>query len=167
MCDATFEELVKIKGIGESAALFLKLVPSVSRYYGVSKTKNEKFVSTIDEAGNYLMPRFIGLRNEVVYLVCLDVKGKILDCRMVFEGSVNSAAISIRRILEIALSCNSTSVIIAHNHVSGIALPSTEDEVTTRKLCEALSAVGIKLLDHIIIADDDYVSMLSDGFFDR
>ncbi len=165
VCDASAEELMKVNGIGESAALFLKLIPSASRYYGVSKLKNERFVSTIEEAGSYLLPRFIGLRNEAVYLMCLDVKGKILDCRMVFEGSVNSAAISIRKIVETALAFNSTSVIIAHNHVSGIALPSKEDEVTTRRLRDALSAVGIKLVDHIIIAEDDYVSMVSDGFF--
>ena len=100
-----------------------------------------------------------------MYLLCLDAKCKVLDCRLLSVGGVNTAAVSVRKIVEAALSCNATSVVLAHNHTSGIALPSAEDEVTTRRIAAALDAVGILLADHIIVADDDYVSMADSGFF--
>jgi DNA repair protein RadC len=98
-------------------------------------------------------------------MVCLDAKCKVLNVRLLFRGSVNSASVSIRKIVENALMYNSTSVIIAHNHTSGIALPSREDESTTRRIERALAAVDIDLADHIIVADDDFVSLADSGFF--
>ena len=98
-------------------------------------------------------------------MVCLDAKCKVMSCRLLFRGSVNSASVSIRKIVENALLCNCTSVIIAHNHVSGIALPSSEDQTTTRRIETALKAVDITLADHIIVADDDFVSLADNGFF--
>ncbi|MDD4510933.1 MAG: JAB domain-containing protein, partial [Oscillospiraceae bacterium] len=77
--------------------------------------------------------------------------------------SVNSAHISIRKIVETALVYNSTSVILSHNHTSGIAIPSKEDFNVTRKIRDALEMVGIELSDHLIVADDDFVSMLETG----
>jgi DNA repair protein RadC len=89
----------------------------------------------------------------------------MLSCRLVGEGSVNSAAVPIRRIVEMALDAGATSVVLAHNHPSGIALPSGEDVQTTRRLAMALNAVEIALVDHIIVADEDYVSLVQSGMY--
>ena len=78
---------------------------------------------------------------------------------------MNSASVPIRRIVEMALSMNATSVVLAHNHPSGLALPSGEDVQTTRRLAVALDAVDITLADHIVVADDDYVSMAQSGLY--
>ena len=66
--------------------------------------------------------------------------------------------------METALAVNATSVVLAHNHPSGIAVPSADDIQTTRKVAAALSAVDIYLADHIVVADDDYVSMVQSGY---
>ena len=161
--DATVEELMKVEGIGENAALLIKLIPQMSRKYLVSKADNEICLNTAAKAGRYLLPRFYAHRNEVVYVVCLDAKCKVLGCTMLFEGSVNSAGVSVRKIVETALGFNATGVILAHNHTSGIALPSADDEKTTLMIKNALGAVGIRLNDHIIIADGDFVSMADNG----
>ena len=79
------------------------------------------------------------------------------------EGSVNYASVPIRRCVEMALEDGATSVILAHNHPSGLAVPSNDDIATTRRLAMALSAVEIQLVDHIVVADDDYVSMVQSG----
>ena len=76
---------------------------------------------------------------------------------------MNSASIPIRRVVEMALALNATAVVLAHNHPSGIALPSQEDIATTKKLAMALSGVDIVLADHIVIADGDYTSMTLSG----
>ena len=109
------------------------------------------------------MPFFYGRRNETVYLLCLDAKCKVLCCKEVGEGSVNSASVPIRRIVEMALGANATSAILAHNHPSGLAFPSDEDQLTTRQLAIALAAVDITLVDHMIIADDEFVSLRQSG----
>lgn len=163
--DAPAEELVKVPGIGMSTAEYIKLIPQVSRRYLISRTSFNDILDSTKKAGEYILPRFYAERDEIVYMICLDAKCKVLNCRLLFRGSVNSANVSIRKIVENALVFNSTSVIIAHNHTSGIAIPSEEDRLTTRRIEQALKAVDITLADHIIVADDDFVSMADNNFF--
>ncbi len=162
--EATPEELKKVPGVGDSVATFLPLVMATSRYYLVNRQRGGEILTSIDQCGKYLVPFFHGRRNETVFLLCLDAKCKVLSCKEVGEGSVNSAAVPIRRIVEMALGANATSVVLAHNHPSGLALPSPEDVQTTRRLAQALSAVEIELVDHIIVAEEDYVSMSQSGY---
>ena len=161
--EASPEELQKVSGIGEHSALLLRLINEMSRYYLVNRTSHITILSTVESCARYLVPYFYGRRNETVFLLCLDAKCKVLCCREVGEGSVNSAGISIRRIVEAALSVNATSVVLAHNHPSGVALPSDEDLATTRRLAGALKSVEVHLVDHIVVADDDYISMVQSG----
>ena len=162
--EAPVEELEKVSGIGSNAALLLSLAPAVGRYYMVRRSQNMTILDTIQACGDYLKAVFIGRRTEMVYILCLDAKCKVLCCRKVAEGSVNSANVPIRRIVEIALSATASSVVLAHNHPSGIAVPSEEDVATTQRVAAALSTVEITLADHIIVADDDYVSLVQTGY---
>ena len=134
------------------------------RYYQVDSAQRVEILTTLDACGAYLVPRFFGRTRETVFLLCLDAKCKVLCCKEVGEGSVNSASISVRKIVETALAANATTVILAHNHPSGVAVPSGEDAQTTRRIAAALSAVEIHLADHIIVADGDYVSMVQSGY---
>ncbi|MDR0915774.1 MAG: DNA repair protein RadC [Oscillospiraceae bacterium] len=161
--DAPIEQLTQVAGVGETAATLIKLMPQISRRYQMSRTSPDGVLNTPKRAGAYLLPYYVGERDEVVYLVCLDAKCKVLCCKRLFEGGVNSAAVNIRKIVETALSFNATSVILSHNHTSGIALPSPEDKVTTIKVRDALAAVDITLFDHIVVADDDFVSFSDNG----
>lgn len=162
--EAPVEELKRVEGIGEQSALLLKLFHESARYYQVDKTLREKILPTISACGEYLVPFFFGRQVETVYLLCLDAKCKVLCCQQVGEGSVNSAGVSVRRIAEIALNAKATTAVLAHNHPSGIALPSAEDVQTTQRVAAALRAVEVILADHIIVADGDYVSMIQSGY---
>ena len=157
--EAPVTSLQKVEGMTQRAAELLRLLPQVWTRYETSCSRDTKFFSTTEACGNYLMPFFRGLREERIRIMCLDAKCQLLDCREVSKGSVNTASMPIRSIVETALSVNATAVIIAHNHTSGIALPSKEDLDATKRLEEALSAVDIYLIDHIIAAGDDYVSL--------
>ena len=164
--DTSLEELKRVDGIGENAAIFLKLLPAVTRYYSVDRSKRSgTFLQTTEACGQYLLGFFEGQVNEIVYLLCLDSKCKPLICQKVGEGSVNSAGVSIRRVVEVALAANATSVVMAHNHPGGIALPSHEDILTTRRVAAALEAVDIRLADHLVMADGDFTSMLQSGYY--
>ena len=161
--EAPVEELSKVNGIGENTVTLLKLIPEVSRRYIIDKNKFDYILDSTKKAGEYLAARYMYERDEVVYVVCLDSKCRVICCKELFRGVANTAEVSIRKIAELALAKNASSVIISHNHTSGIALPSIEDEITTKRIKAALTAMGITLADHIVVADDDFISMAESG----
>ncbi len=164
--DAPYEELLKVDGVGESVAALIKLIPQLTRRYMVDSSM-EQYLNSTEKAGKFLQPYYIARKNETVYLVCLDSKCKVLSCQMIFEGSVNSTQVNIRKIIETAFKYNAAGIIIAHNHPGGVALPSPEDLGTTQRISEALRAVGLSFIDHIILADGDFVSLADSGFIKR
>ena len=163
---APVEELMRMDGIGENAAVLLKLVPRVMQKARLSANR-ETIINSTEKAGDYLLERFRGEKNEVIYQLCLDKKGKLLSCRKLNEGGADSSELNIRRLVENALLVSASAVILSHNHPSGIALPSSEDYTTTERVQAALNMVGVALVDHIIVADDDFVSMADSGTLKR
>lgn len=163
--ETSIDELMTVEGIGQNTATFLTLIPAAGRFYSVDRISRTKVLKTIDACGQYLLRYFEGRSHETVFLLCLDAKCKVLCCQQVGEGGVNSAGVPIRRVVEMALAANATTVVLAHNHPSGLALPSHEDVATTRKVALALDAVEISLADHIVVADDDFVSMVQSGYY--
>lgn len=163
--NASVQELKKVQGVSDQVATYLSLQGAAVRYYMVNQKSTGTIIMTTEDYGNVLLPFFLGKNNETVYLLCLDAKCKVLCCREVSEGSVNAASISVRKVVDVALSSNATSVILAHNHPSGLAIPSTEDIQTTQRVAKALEAVDVTLIDHLIVADGDYISLVQSGFY--
>lgn len=160
---APVEELCRVKGVGESAAALLKLTPQVYRRSRIAAAERERVLNSSQRAGDYLLELFTGETAEVLYELCLDRKGKLLACRRVGEGGVSSINVDLRKIVENALLTGASGVILSHNHPSGIALPSADDCAATVRVKEALKTVGLVLVDHIVVADGDYVSMADSG----
>jgi DNA repair protein RadC len=158
--EASPAELKKVKGISEHTAVLLNLIPQLGRYYQVDATQRMEILPTLDACGAYLVPRFFGRTRETVFLLCLDAKCKVLCCKEIGEGSVNAASISQRKVVETALAANATTVILAHNHPSGMAIPSLEDMGTTKDLELALKSVGVPLLEHYIVAQGKYLPLM-------
>lgn len=165
-CDAPLPELLQIEGVGEHTAVLLKLIPELARYYATDKNRDVCLNST-KAAGEFMISRFIGRNDEHVYMVSLDNKCKVLATTLLHEGSVNAAEINLRKLLATALKYNASGVILAHNHPGGVALPSPEDIATTARVAQSLHAVGIALIDHIIVADLDFVSLADSGSVPR
>lgn len=164
--DADVEELCSVEGVGTNTAIFLKLFPAVARYYENDKVnQTAEPLLTTEACGAKLRPKFLGRLNETVFLLCIDAKGKELCCKLVGEGGINSAGVPVRRIVEIALAAKATAVVLAHNHPSGIALPSQEDISTTQRVAVALEAVDVVLADHLVFADGDFTSMVQSGYY--
>lgn len=157
--DAPAEALAGVRGMGMHSAVLLKTVKELSRRYAEGRIGVGRLILSNYAAFELLHSRFFGARTERAYLLCMDGKRKLLGCTEIGEGSVNSAAILPRRVVETALNHNAAAVILAHNHVSGVALPSEEDLSTTQYLRSLLNQVGVELLDHLIFVDDDMVSL--------
>ena len=166
LLQAPIEDLRRVEGVGESAAVLLKLVPAFV-YKAQRSAGQETVLNSTEKAGRYLLSCFAGERNEVIYQLCLDRKGKLLARKRLSEGGSAAAELNIRRLVENALLSSASAVILSHNHPSGIALPSREDYATTQQAQDALRTIGVELLDHIIVAEDDYVSLADSGILPR
>lgn len=158
------EDLEKVEGIGRSAAVLIKLVPRLYQKARLADAAQETVLNSSERAGAYLIERFSGEAHEVVYLLCLDRKGKLLSCKRMGEGGIASAGLDIRKLLETALLTSASAVILSHNHPSGVALPSADDFTATERAKTALESIGVQLADHIVVADGDFVSMADSGY---
>ncbi len=165
--EAPVEALTMVEGVGESAATLLRLIPECAQRYLLAKNEVGEILATSEAAGKFFIPRFLGSSTEVVYMACLDAKLKVIDCRPVGSGGMSHAHVEVGAVVGHAILQKASAVILAHNHTSGIALPSREDETATRRLQEALALVGITLVDHIVVAGDDFVSLSDNGFLER
>ena len=163
--NASYDELKKVDGVSDNIATYLTLQGAAVRYYLLNRKQDGVVLKTMQECGRFLQPYFVGKQNETVFLLCLDAKCKVLCCREVSEGSVNAASVSMRKIVDAAISSNATTVVLAHNHPSGLAVPSQDDIITTQHVAKALEAVDVILADHLVMADDEFVSMVQSNCF--
>lgn len=160
---ASERELLQVPGIGTNAAALIRLVPQLMKKSALSRPDRREVIMNSSDAGRYFVPRFMYEQDEVVYLLCLDGQKRVIKCAEMGRGVFNCVETSIRRIVETALKYKSSSVILAHNHPDGLALPSSEDDMVTKQVSTALALVGVSLEDHIIVAGDDFVSFADSG----
>ena len=158
VCDAPIDELERDYGLSERAATLLKLLPEMSRLYNESKLSDTNLIDP-ETVGDMIARRFIGRTSEAVALLLGSAKGKILYFDIVAKGSVSSSDFPLRRIVDLAIRHNARTAYIAHNHPSGSLLPSRADIDVTKLLDSTLSSVGVHLLDHFIVADNEYASL--------
>ncbi|MCL2563685.1 MAG: DNA repair protein RadC [Oscillospiraceae bacterium] len=161
--EASPQDLLEVKGIGEVSMTLIRLINELGRRYQIDKANTDRILDTTERTGAYILPLFHGLTDEAVYLICLDGGLQAVHREKLAEGSVNAANFSIRRAVEVALKRKAVYVVLAHNHPSGVALPNVTDIATTEQLMHALAPLGIRLADHIIVAGDDFVSLRDSG----
>jgi DNA repair protein RadC len=157
------EELMETPYIKEKAAVLLRLAPALYQRVLMGGEDREIILDTRERIGEFFRRIFMVHATEVMYLLCLDGKGKKKSLLKLSEGDVGSVGINIRQIVEHALRAKAVMVVLAHNHPSGVALPSHEDQIATRMVGDALDTIGVRLVDHVIVADNDYISMAESG----
>lgn len=164
--EATPAALQQVEGVGVNTATYIKLLHEMVRYYLVNRDEKPTVLNDLNDCGNYLINFFHGKREESAWVLCLDGKKKLLACQKVSQGGVDSVAVSPRSVVEVALSVNAASVVLAHNHPSGFAVPSNVDVAVTYRIARGLDAVGVILADHIVVAENDFISMQQSGYYD-
>ena len=163
--EADVSSLQRVPGIGENAATLLRLVTELNRrYQRASSTRGTRIRSSAD-AGAFLLPQFEYRNEECSVLLCMDAGGRVIDCHVLANGTSSAVHVAARDIADIVLRDKAARVILSHNHVSGVALPSAADVDVTRKLYRMLQMLGVELVDHIIVSDGDFVSMRDSGHF--
>ena len=164
---ASMEELQQIKGIGPHSAFGIKLMQDVARKYLKEQIIDKPVFQSSQEIFDYLYHSMRDLKTEVFKVIYLTSQNQIIDTSDLVEGTVNSATVAPRKIVEQALSHNAVALIFAHNHPSGNCEPSKSDKDITRDLVFAGSTVQIKILDHLIIGDNRYFSFAGEGLISQ
>jgi DNA repair protein RadC len=154
--DAPVPDLVCVKGMTDHMAILMKMIPEISRKYMLSKISDTTDFSDINKVGKYLTSYYIGVNVETVVLVLLDSKNKWINLTKVHEGSVNSAAVTMRKLAETALFQHAAKVILAHNHPSGTTRPSRADMDLTMRVKNLFRVMEIEFLGHIIVAGNEF-----------
>lgn len=159
--EASREELMSVKGMGENAATLLNLIPSLSRKYLEDKVDEKAVMSSCEDVGNYLVAKYRFRQDEVFSMLCLDQSCRLISWEIISIGTINVTAVNSRKVIEAAMKTSANAVVLAHNHPNGLAVPSSDDIKSTIALVEALDIIGVRVLDHIIISGEDFVSLVS------
>ena len=163
--NAPVSELEKVEGIGEHSAILIKAIHEIARIYN-EKTLESTTLNSADEIGTYLLSRYAYFgRDEVFSVLSFDNKGKFINFNVVEKGDVGAVGVSTRKVIEILLSTKASSAVIAHNHPGGYALPSSGDLLVTETLYRVLKSINVTLVDHIILIDNDFVSLAQSAEF--
>jgi len=156
---ASLADLQKIKGVGKNKAILLKAMIELGRRIHFSSKNNEdKIVSSLG-LGKQMIEEMKDFEQEHFVVIFLNTKNFIIKKKTIFIGSLNQSIAHPREILKEGLNVNAASVILVHNHPSGIATPSREDLLLTERIARGAYMIGINLVDHLIIGNDDYHSM--------
>lgn len=164
--EAPKEELVEVDGISENSALLIKLMLPIAHIYSSKKCSCEKCFKSIEQIGDFLLNKYFAYTDEVFSVISVDASGQLLGYDVVERGNLRAVGIPVRKLIETVIKRKSPGIIIAHNHPSGIALPSEYDVKTTIQIMQAMRHIDVKLLDHFIIANGDYVSMAQSRRYD-
>lgn len=156
--DAPIKELEKINGIGENAAVMIKLIRDICSKYHDNAINNKVNLASAERLYDFIRMKYLGETREIVYMLSLDAHGRLKHCIKVTDGTPTTAVSDNRSLVELALRFDITNAIITHNHPNGFATPSQADIVATEAIAKLFSTVSINLVDHVIIAEDEIFS---------
>lgn len=155
----SIEELTKIKGIGQIKATQILAVSELTKRAHYSKNKREK-ISKAKDVFEIFKDKLKDKEKEHFYIVLLDTKNKIIKTEEISMGILDASIIHPREIFKSAIRASASRIILVHNHPSGDSRPSEEDLSITRKLIDVGELVGIEVLDHVIIGQEEYYSYI-------
>lgn len=163
LLEADPKDIVTRCKVSESTAVLVSLTPQLSRRYQKCKWGEKPLLNSSSKAGEYAVTLFAGRTYENFFLICMDNQNRVNYSALVHQGTINEAPVYPRLIVENALRHQANSVILAHNHPGGSLIPSRADMDITKKISAALEAISIKVIDHIIVAGDSFISFAEKG----
>jgi DNA repair protein RadC len=161
---ATSAELQEIKGIGQAKAAELQAVFEIARRFGEQRLRPGDRYTSPEEVYRHFLPRLRDHKREVFLALLLDSKNRLLREVQISEGSLTASIVHPREVFAAVVRDSAAAVLLVHNHPSGDPTPSREDREISLRLKEAGELMGVRVLDHIIIGDEGYVSLADQGF---
>ena len=151
---ASEAELCTIEGIGENSALFIRVVGAIISRILFNNCNTKKLLASDDELEAFLCALFFVTPFEETHIILFDKKNRYILNECIGKGDAIGSPVNLRKIIALAKEKNASSVIIAHNHINGLPLPSERDEEITRTLSMALESNNIHLIEHYVVAND-------------
>ena len=163
LLSAAPREFASLSGVGRArSAQIAAVMELASRALSEEMKARDSLVSPAAVRG-YLRLRMQDLGHECFYCVFLDAQNRVIAAEELFRGTLTQTSVYPREVVKHALAHNAAAVILAHNHPSGVAEPSLQDQALTRTLAEALALVDVKVLDHFIVAPGACLSFAERG----
>jgi DNA repair protein RadC len=159
----SYNELCKVKGIGPAKAAQLKAAVELGRRIAAASPGEKPTINSPADAANVVMYEMRALDQEVVKVLLLDTRNRLLNVADVYRGSLNTSMIRVGELFREAVKQNAASIIVAHNHPSGDPSPSPDDVAVTRMMVEAGRLLDIPVHDHIVIGHNRFVSLKERG----
>jgi DNA repair protein RadC len=159
----TIKELEAVKGIGKTKAVSIIAALEIGRRKSEHHFSNKTVVKSSADVGQYLQEKLKDLSFEVFGVILLNQSNKIIRFEIISRGGITATIADPRIIMKLAINYNATSIIICHNHPSGNLMPSNADKEITNKIKESAKLLDIKLLDHIIVSDEGYMSFADEN----
>lgn len=161
--NATEQEFCQVKGLGQAKFVQLQASLEMSQRYMAEKLNREDSFNSVEQTQAYLIAKLRDQPQEVFAMLLLDSQHRLIVFRPMFYGTIDSASVYPRVLVQQALKDNAAAVILAHNHPSGIAEPSHADRSITKRIVDAFNLLDIKVLDHFVIGDGVAVSFAQRG----
>jgi len=160
IANASVEELSEIKGVGLAKAAQIKAALELSkRLEGDAGERQKPMVKSPEDVVKIVKSQLKGKKKEHFLVLCLDTRNRLINCKPVSMGSLDTSIVHPREVFKEAVSSSAASVIFVHNHPSGDPEPSKEDVELTKRLVKAGEIIGIDVLDHIIVCDRSHLSL--------
>lgn len=159
LINCSYEELIKINGIKKAKAIEILAIMEIAKRVQMSKIDNLKVINNTDDVYNYFSLLLKEEKQEVFMVIFLNVKSHIIKYEKLFVGGVSNSIVDVNLILKRALISGASKIICVHNHPSGDPTPSVQDVLITKKIIKMCEMVDIKMVDHIIIGKEDYISL--------
>jgi DNA repair protein RadC len=156
-------ELARVEGVGPKNVLGLKLVPAVARRYLEDRLLTGERLESAEQAADYLFLTMRGLTREVFRVLMLNLERRVTASEDIALGTLSEAVVYPREVVARALKAGAAAVVCAHNHPSGNPNPSQADRDITRQLYHACRAVGLELVDHVIVGESRLYSLAQEG----
>ncbi len=150
-------------GLSKSEASRLLCAIELGKRIADASATNREHITSPSDIAQYMMSRLRYEKNEKFYAIFLNTKNRIIRVKQISVGSLTASVVHPRSVFNAAITSNSCSFIVAHNHPSGDPYPSTEDRNLTRALEEGGNLLGIPLIDHVVIGDGRYYSFKEHG----
>ena len=144
--------------VTKNVAVLVALTPFLAQRYFIGKWGKKEVIDSSKKAGLYATALFTGVTIECFYLICLNARQQLIYPAKISKGTLGEAPAYPRAVIGEALKHQASSVILAHNHPSGAATPSRSDIESTKRLIAALETIDVDVMDHIIVAGDQYFS---------
>ena len=157
--NASPQELKEVRGVGPQTVYYLRSMSDLIARYQEESVNKRRLLSSKEAMETYLSSLFVGCYTEKLYLLLFNGSERLVLTEQVGDGMASFCEFSPTRITHLAAKYGAGAAILAHNHPNGIPEPSFEDIKTTKRIQEALEMVGVTLLDHLIVTDDEVVSV--------